>query len=85
MISQREARRLRKRVAALEREERERRFRWVETYPGGTHLGTITMPRDWLVGRIEAARLLGHAVVVTVPTNNGEIRVYALPLAEVKK
>lgn len=79
-ISQREARALKKRVDELEGMERGRRDRWCRSYPGGTHLGTLTGTRNWLDGRIEAARMLGHAVVVTTE-DTGAIHYYALPLA----
>lgn len=79
-ISQREARALRKRVAELERERDEQRNRWANFFPGGTHIGTLLAQRDWLRGRIEGARMLGHAVVVTAPNNDGNLEFYALPL-----
>lgn len=64
-ISQREAKRLRKELAELRRRDEGRQQGWSADYPGGTRLGSRTLPRDWLSGRIEAARILGHAVVVT--------------------
>lgn len=65
-ISQREAHRLQKRVSELQDIVERQRRHWVKDYPGGVHLGTIAMEeRGYLVGRIEAARMLGHAVVLT--------------------
>jgi len=64
-ISQREARRLRKRVQELEKLQADQRNRWAADYPGGITLGTISRSKDWLTGRIDAARMLGHPVVVT--------------------
>ena len=80
-ISQREAARLKRRVLELLEQEGRRRQAWVRDYPGGTHLGTISMERGYLVGRIEAARMLGHAVVVT-EQNDGQLRLYALPVGK---
>lgn len=84
MISQREARRLKKRVEELEQIINGQRNRFARSYPGGTHIGTVTMERDWFLGRIEASRMLGHAVVATVHDNNGKIEFYALPLGASK-
>lgn len=77
-ISQREAVRLQKRVAALEAIITEQRKRWTGDYPGGVHIGTVNRERDNLAGRIEAARMLGHAVIV-IEQNTGTLEFYALP------
>lgn len=82
-ISQAEARRLRRRVAELEKAENDRRNRWSLDYPEGAHLGSVRRDSDWLTGRIDAARMLGHAVVVT-QEENATIRFYALPLPRTK-
>lgn len=71
-ISQREARRLRCRVAALEAEREQRR----NDYPGGWHIGSLTRHRDWFMGRIEAARLLRCTIVVTEESN--KLKFYAI-------
>lgn len=81
-ISQREAQRLRKRVEALEAQITGQRSRYVSAWPGGTHIGTIPLERSFLSGRVEAARMLGHAVVITSPNNDGKLELYALPLPE---
>lgn len=81
MITQAEARRLKKRVQELEDIIDRQRSKWVADYPGGVGLGTLQRPDDWLRGRIEGARLLGHAVVVT-EDNNGKLRFFALPAAK---
>ena len=78
-ISQREAHALAKRVTKLESERDAQRTRWAQSYPGGVSLGMVTRDRDWLSGRMEAAHLLGHAVVATTG-NDGNIQFYALPL-----
>lgn len=79
-ISQREARRLRQQVRQLLDERSMQRRSWGRKYPGGVHIGTITVERGYLAGRIEAARMLGHAVVVT-ENDDGRLALYALPLA----
>lgn len=78
-ISQRDAIALQKRVSALEAMQNAQRSAWVCDYPGGTRIGTLRIERDYTAGRIEAARMLGHAVVVT-ERNNGELQLYALPI-----
>ena len=80
-ISQRAARRLQSRVYELENTLNRQRSKWVVDYPGGVHLGYITRDRDWLSGRIEAARLLGHAIVAT-EGDDGHLHFYALPQGE---
>ena len=77
-ISQREARRLRKRVSELERAEESRRNVWVNEYPGGAHIGTINCASLTADVMVKVARQCGHAVVAVNGTN--EIRLYALPL-----
>ena len=81
MITQTEARRLKKRVKELEDILEGQRRKWVLDYPGGVCLGSLPRPNDWLCGRIENARLRGHAVVVT-ENNDGELRFFALPAAK---
>ncbi len=78
-ISQREAHRLEKLVAELERQQNRQRFRWAQDHPGGTHLGYIKRDRDWFSGRLECAAKLGHAIVAK-PDDNGQIDFYALEL-----
>lgn len=77
-ISQREAMRLKKRVAELEDAFEKQRSKWSAEYVGGVHLGYLTRERDCLSGRIEGARLLKHAVVV-IEESNGRLSFYALP------
>ena len=77
-ISQREARRLKKRVEELERIREQERERWVRDYPGGVHMGSLPREKDWLWGSLNAAQLLGHPIVVTTQ-ENGELRFYAVP------
>lgn len=77
IISQTEARRLRKRVAQLEELVTYERRRYSGEWHGGTHVASIHAPDEALRAVVQTARALGHAVVVT--TNGGEIRFYALP------
>lgn len=79
-ISQREARRLRKRVNELEVLENSRRWTWVSEWPCGTFIASINvMGIDNHAPEIIAtARKLKHAVVASV--ENREVRFYALPL-----
>ena len=78
-ISQREARRLKKRVEELEHQEYVRRRAWATEYPGGTLLDTIAVQNaEWHI--VNTARKLGHAVVV-VPDKEDYLRVYGLRLA----
>ena len=81
-ISQREARRLRKRVEELERQDNRRRNAWANEYPGGVNIGSVTLADAdcHVIGAIHAARLLKHAVVVT--RTGGTINFFALPLAQ---
>lgn len=74
-ISQREARRLKRRVREFENMERHRRNVWCADYPGGHHVLSRIDTSDAKI--IELCRKLGHAVVVTTNGSN-EIRYYAL-------
>lgn len=62
-ISQREARQAIKRVAELEQQRDALFYQWSSSVPG-VRLGTLSIPRDWFSGRLEAAMLLGRAIVV---------------------
>ena len=66
-ISQREARRLRKRVYELEQQESQRRNSWVAEWPNSIHVANIPGDKvDRSIGAaIRTARKLRHAVVVT--------------------
>lgn len=76
-ISQREARELKRRVADLERQEDLRRSCYAQSYPGGTHIGALSVAIDDYA-RVNVARRLKHAVVCTA--ENGVIQLYALPV-----
>ena len=75
-ISQREARRLRRRVNELEDAERTRRNAYVSTYPGGVHLVTYTFDKDFYRGQTEAAQKIGCALVAKL--QDAQLRIYAV-------
>lgn len=78
-ISQREAKRLQKRVDELELAEQGRFKRWGSDYAGGVNICSIDAGRDGPVHvAIKTARLLKHAVVVTAD-DAGRVYFYALP------
>lgn len=76
-ISQREARRLKKRVEELERREGTRQSRWTTDYPGGTNFHTFRVD-DTSAASIRTAAVLGHAIVVRI-SNSNNLLFYALP------
>ena len=77
-ISQREARRLHKRVGELEKLLADQKSYWLKQWPGGVHLGSISVNEtEWAI--ICTARKLGHACVI-VPFSKGQIEIYAEPL-----
>ena len=84
MISQREARRLRKRVTLLEALLRDQRSRSLMDYPRGVNIasdGRFTS-QDNIPVAIRTARKCGHVVVVT-ERDNGDLYYYALPHPQV--
>jgi hypothetical protein len=80
-ISQREARRLRARVAELEQTINAQHRSWVSDWPGGTHICSLSWTAEQItVARISTARRLGHAVVATDADDGKRIEFRALPL-----
>lgn len=77
-ISQREARRLRKRVAELERMDSQRRVSWAQDWPGGVHIGTEENVSEKVRSSVQTARRLGHAVVVKQEDQTPRLHFYAL-------
>lgn len=77
-ISQRQAREWRRQLDDFEQREDWRANAWASEWPGGVHIGQAVMP-DRLAGCIEAARKLGHAVVVTTAGGNA-VNFYAISL-----
>ena len=80
-ISQREARRLKKRVRVLEGILQGQRARWSGDWPGGVEIASFQDTGELVSAEIRTARALHHAVVATVDGNNG-VRLYGLPLRE---
>lgn len=80
-ISQREARKLQKRVRELEQQNTERLRRWSAEWPGGTSIASAKWDEFARVPvAIRTARALRHAVVVTVD-DAGLVNFLALPIA----
>ena len=79
-ISQREARRLQKRVSELMQQEADRRRAWAQEWFGGVNIATIKYddPYHSVPVSVRTARKLGHAVVV-VGDDGGNLRLMALP------
>lgn len=78
-ISQREARRLRKRVNALESAIENQRRRWSQEYVGGVEIGRAEWEKTGSIPvAVRTAHKLNHAVVV-VGSDTGLIRFVALP------
>ncbi len=77
-ISQREARRLKKRVQELEVRDRARLNTWANDYPGGAHIGTISCISIDADVRVKVARQCGHAVVAI--NRESSIMLYAVPV-----
>lgn len=82
-ISQREARRLRKRVEELERQQNQQRSRWAQEFVGGTQIATDQHgnAQSPVPVAVRTARMLRHAVVV-VGDETANLRFFALPLPE---
>jgi hypothetical protein len=76
-ISQREARQLRLRAQELEEQISKAHRHWLFDYPGGTHIGTLEMTNFLqTLGRVEGARICGHAIVCT--TRGTSLLLYAV-------
>ncbi len=80
-ISQREARRMKKRIAELENVFAQQRNAWVSEWPRGVHISSLTCPTD-ATAAIRITRKLGHAVVCTTGRSADVVDFYALPLAK---
>lgn len=76
-ISQREARRLKKRVDELERNQEHMRNRWRSDWvPGWINIDSFVLS-DIQFARVSTARALKHAVVMVPADNGNEVRLYA--------
>lgn len=89
-ISQAQARRLIKTInklldenARLEKLIQDARRHWIMDYPGGAQIGSLEMTNVLQVlGRVEGARVCGHAVVCSVKGTS--LLLYAVPQPSVK-
>ncbi len=76
-ISQREARRLRKRVEELEQQEKYRRNRWASDWHG-LWVNILSVNLDAAAyATIKTARILQHAVICLPDGNGTTVRLYA--------
>ena len=81
LISQREARRLKKEVAQLTSRLEGQNRRWSSEWPGGVNFSRLLIGGEsQAVGRIQTARALGHAVVVLPSSDGKELLFYAIKL-----
>lgn len=62
-ISQREARRLKRRVEELESMMSRQRSRWASDFPGGVHIATLQSVDPCVLACLKTARKLKNAVV----------------------
>lgn len=67
----------RARAAELEQERRLERSAYNRSYPGGTHIATYTLTKDFVLGKLACAQILGCPLVARI--NGNEIQIYALP------
>jgi hypothetical protein len=77
-ISQREARRLRKRVTELESVLVNQRRLYSQEWFGGVEIGRFTFNSNYISEVVRTARKLGHAVVA-VGDDSETVRFVALP------
>lgn len=77
-ISQREARRLRARVAELEEEKRYRASRYRSEYPGGTCLVGKIKLSDYCSGIVCGAARAGMALVAKYDESSHELTIYGV-------
>ncbi|MGE0594575.1 MAG: hypothetical protein AB7G23_02920 [Vicinamibacterales bacterium] len=75
-ISQREARRLKARVATLESLMASQREVWRHEFPGGVHIASTTLG-EVSSAKLNTARALGHFIVATT-RGTGEVFFYAV-------
>lgn len=75
-ISQREARRLKKRVEALEKQRADERSSWGRRYPGW-HVWTLAIDvESRRYGRLEAAQTLGRVLIAKL--DDGKLEIHAV-------
>jgi hypothetical protein len=77
VISQREARRLKKRVVELEEQKRHLYRNWGSEYPDGQILDTIEVSEvEWFICR--TATKLGHPLVVRPDSSERKLLIYGM-------
>jgi hypothetical protein len=76
-ISQREARRLRRRVADLESRDNDRARLWNNQYPGGVCVEEIDCEAVTMA-KLRTARKLGHYLIAIPAMNNDNVWFYAV-------
>lgn len=76
-ISQKEARRLQRRVAELEELRRKERSEYTREYPNGIHLLNWE-PNAWVFASVKTARRLGAPVMVTHDPDDKTLHFYAV-------
>jgi hypothetical protein len=76
-ISQREAQRLRKRVAELERNHQANARAWTRDYVGGVHVASLNADAVTLA-QLRASRRLGFALVATVEWSGDVVAFHAV-------
>jgi len=82
-ISQREALRLKKRVAELEAVESRRLSAWHGDYPGGVNMGKITYTdTSWILAKLFAAAQLKHVIIAKPSSCMKEVNFYAVPMVK---
>ena len=77
-ISQREARRWRKRALTAENVLSKQKWKWADSWPEGTIVTSAVLAPD-VTSSVKTARVLKHAVVATV-ADDGRILFWGLPL-----
>lgn len=76
-ISQREARRLKKRVAELERNHQANVLAWTRDYIGGVHVASVAADNVQMA-QLRTAKRLGFAIVATVEWNGETVFFHAV-------
>lgn len=75
IISQREARRLRKRIAEIEEQNWQRYSRWNRSFPGGTLMQSLSLG-EGPSATLNAVKRLGFVMVAKIDGN--QLHIYAV-------
>ena len=78
IISQNEARRLRKQVAALIQERYDRVKQWKSEYPGGVEFAHISIIDERIRGRLDVAIMLNKVLVAKWRGDANVLDIYAV-------